>query len=129
MASVTRGTGSIGSDDASSALSEGNYMDQITYNRKLRNGGLMSLPVGRCDDGVDWYFLTNYEPRPDRDEVAGLLREMFEADEKCEHSGEKCEQAGSDLRAAAMSTGVLPAGPACGSATQFSWWYWSGIQS
>jgi hypothetical protein len=115
--------------DAQFGALRASNMDQITYNEKLRNGGLMSLPIGTCEQGIDWHFFTTYQPRPDRDEVAGYLRNLFEGDQSCEHSGKKCEQAGSDLRAAAMSTGVFSDGSVCGSATQSSWWYWSGIQS
>jgi hypothetical protein len=104
-------------------------MDQITYNRKLRNGGLMSLPIGTCEQGIDWHWMSVFEPRSDRVEVANYLRDQFKDEMECEHSGKKCEQAGSDLRAAAMSTGVFSGGSSCGSATQFSWWYWSGIRS
>lgn len=106
-------------------------MDQITYNRKLRSGGLIRLPIGIGDDGIEYSYLSLYEPRLEREEVREFLRELFQDKDSQEwaDSGKKCEQAGNDLRAAAMSTGAFLDGSACGCVTPLSWWYWSGIRS
>lgn len=52
-------------------------VDQLTYNRMLRRGGFLRLPCGRDADGVEWFWVSLFEPRADRHAVVRYLRKLF----------------------------------------------------
>lgn len=58
--------------------------DQLTINRQLRRGGFGKYYETTDENGIAWFYVTDREPREDREEVIRFLRDAFKKSAKGE---------------------------------------------